>query len=104
MSYVIWRAIIWYAERTTPFTGALLPTCGAIVSDEYAQAVERARSHIQAMMSERQIPGLSVCVAVDGKPVWNERLSIAIVTNLGHAKLPFARSMGVVNPLLGVAS
>ena len=56
------------------------------------------------MMSERQIPGLSVCVAVDGKPVWNERLSIAIVTNLGHAKLPFARSMGVVNPFLGVAS
>lgn len=72
-----WRAIIWYAERTTPFAGALLPTCGAMVSGEYAQAAERARRQIQAMMSERQIPGLSVCVAVAGKPVWSEGFGYA---------------------------
>ena len=70
--FCAWRAIIFYAERTTPFAGALLPTCGAIVSEEYAHAAEQARSHLQAMMSERQIPGLSVCVAVDGKTVWSE--------------------------------
>jgi len=72
-----WRAIIWYAERTTPFAGALLPTCGAIVSDEYAQAAEQARDQIQAMMSERQIPGLSICIAVAGKPVWSEGFGYA---------------------------
>jgi serine beta-lactamase-like protein LACTB, mitochondrial len=30
----------------------------------------------------------------------NQRLSIAILCNLGHAKFPFARLMGVVNPFL----
>lgn len=30
----------------------------------------------------------------------NQRLSIAILANLGHAKFPFARLMGVVNPFL----
>ena len=30
----------------------------------------------------------------------NERLSIAILANLGHAKFPFARLMGIVNPFL----
>jgi|SRR5262245_13271427 len=72
-----WRAAIWYAERTTPFAGPLLPTCGAVVSEEYAQAVEQARNNIQAMMSERQIPGLSVCVAVAGKSVWSEGFGYA---------------------------
>ncbi|MGH9768379.1 MAG: serine hydrolase domain-containing protein [Blastocatellia bacterium] len=72
-----WRAIIWYAERTTPFAGASLPTCGATVSGDYAQAAEQARSQIQAMMSERQIPGLSVCVAVAGKLVWSEGFGYA---------------------------
>jgi hypothetical protein len=30
----------------------------------------------------------------------NQRLIIAILANLGHAKFPFARLMGVVNPYL----
>jgi hypothetical protein len=30
----------------------------------------------------------------------NQWLSIAILTNLGHAKFPFARLMGAVNPFL----
>jgi hypothetical protein len=30
----------------------------------------------------------------------NQGLSVAILANLGHAKFPFARLMGVVNPFL----
>jgi CubicO group peptidase (beta-lactamase class C family) len=75
--FCAWRAIIWYAERTTPYAGPFLPACGAVVTEGYAQAVEQARNHLQAMMSERQIPGLSICVAVAGKTVWSEGFGYA---------------------------
>ncbi|HEV2669164.1 MAG TPA: serine hydrolase domain-containing protein [Blastocatellia bacterium] len=48
-----------------------------MASEEYARVVEQARVHIQAMMSERQIPGLSICIAVAGKTVWSEGFGFA---------------------------
>jgi CubicO group peptidase (beta-lactamase class C family) len=75
--FIAWRAVIWFTERTTPFSGTPLPTCGSISDDRYAQAVAKARNQIQAMMAERQIPGLSAAVAVDGKIVWSEGFGYA---------------------------
>ncbi len=75
--FIGWRVVIWYAERTTPFAGTPLPTCGTMVSDEYARAAEQARNQIQAMMAERRIPGLSVAVYVAGRLIWSEGFGYA---------------------------
>ncbi len=74
---VTWRVVIHLTERATPFSGTPLPTCGAMKDERYTQAVAKARDHIQAMMQERQIPGLAVAVAIDGKIVWSEGFGYA---------------------------
>jgi CubicO group peptidase (beta-lactamase class C family) len=75
--FVAWRAAIYLTERATPFSGTPLPTCGTMLDDRYTQAVVKARDHIQALMAERQIPGLAVAVAVDDKIVWSEGFGFA---------------------------
>lgn len=77
-SLIGWRILIWHAEKTEPFTGELLPTCNGQITDaKYLNAADRAREQIQAMMAERQIPGLAVAVEIDGKIVWTEGFGFA---------------------------
>lgn len=72
-----WRTVIWYAEKAPPFSGIPLPRCGSVIAEGYSDAVKRARDQVQAMMAERQIPGLSAAVAVDGRIVWSEGFGYA---------------------------
>ncbi len=69
---IFWTAATIVTERAVPFAGPLLPASASISASGYERAVARARDHIQAMMLERQIPGLSVAVAVKGVLVWSE--------------------------------
>lgn len=41
-----------------------VPSCGARVAAEYADATQRARKLVKEMMAESDIPGLSAAVAV----------------------------------------
>ena len=76
--FVGWRGFIWYSERTESFSGPHRPICGSsVLGSRYEKAAESARQHIQAMMAERQIPGLSAAVAVNGQILWSEGFGYA---------------------------
>src|SRR5574341_1813423 len=70
--FVAWRTAIWLTERASSLAGAPLPACGELIADERdGRAAEKARDQIQALMVERQIPGLAAAIAVNGKIVWS---------------------------------
>jgi CubicO group peptidase (beta-lactamase class C family) len=75
--FIIWGVAIAVTERTASFFHAPLPASVSIVAPRHEPAIRRARDHAQAMMSERQIPGLSVAVAVEGEIVWSEAFGYA---------------------------
>ncbi len=56
-----------------------VPSCGAQETTEYTGAARQARELVKEMMSERDIPGLSAAVAVEGKIVWSEGFGYANV-------------------------
>jgi CubicO group peptidase (beta-lactamase class C family) len=73
-----WIALIYLSERTESFVGTPVPTCRTFASEaSYTEAVEKARDHVQAMMTERNIPGFSAAVSVDEKLVWSEGFGYA---------------------------
>lgn len=67
-----WSFLLYAVEWTNPFSGAPLPTCTASADENFIKAIASARDHIQAMMTDRGIPGLAVAAAVNGKIVWSE--------------------------------
>src|SRR5512145_708822 len=75
--FIIWGVAIALTERTASFSYAPLPASVSIVAPRHEPAIRRARDHVQAMMLERQIPGLSVAVAVEGEIVWSEAFGYA---------------------------
>ncbi|MCI0393127.1 MAG: beta-lactamase family protein [Acidobacteria bacterium] len=68
----VWPASIYLSERAAQFSGDPAPTRVGIANPRYGKAVRQASAHVQAMIAERQIPGLSVAVAVDGEIIWSE--------------------------------
>ena len=52
-------------------------TATAPAPRQYAVAVEDSRARIDSMMTERNIPGLSVAVSIDGSVVWSEGFGYA---------------------------
>ena len=77
LGFIVWRGLIWFAERAERFTGAPLPSCATASDNNFTDAITEARAHIQAMMAERQIPGLAVAVAKDGQLIWSEGFGCA---------------------------
>lgn len=47
------------------------------IDPHYANAIRAARDHVQAIVEQCEIPGLSVAVAVDGRIVWSEAFGYA---------------------------
>lgn len=67
-----WRVAILFIERAPNVPSAGAPTCPGRLDPSYAGARERARRHLAAMLVKREIPGLTVAVAVGGRLVWSE--------------------------------
>ena len=64
----------------TPPLGTLaqtVRTATAPASGRYAEAAQESRAQIAAVMTERNIPGLSVAVSIDGAVVWSEGFGYA---------------------------
>lgn len=57
-------------------------TATAPSDGQYSGAVNTSRSDIIAMMTERNIPGLSVAVSIDGSVVWSEGFGYANLEQL----------------------
>lgn len=74
---VAWMTLIATAERRESYGGPLAPSCGEQVDRTYVKAVEMARDQVQAVRAERQIPGISVAIAVRGRIVWSEGIGFA---------------------------
>ena len=73
-----WRLGISLLERTSPPGESAAPaTCVGTLDPAYAEAAERARRQLLATLIEREIPGLTVAVAVGGRLVWSEGLGYA---------------------------
>jgi hypothetical protein len=53
----LWPFTAWLAERAPDYHGESLPGCGVFVLPEYRQAAARARLQMEAIMTEREIPG-----------------------------------------------
>lgn len=77
MGFIAWRGLIWFVERAEAFAGASLPSCATVSDNNFTAAISQARNHIQAMMAERQIPGLAVAVAKGGQLIWSEGFGYA---------------------------
>ncbi|HEX9652828.1 MAG TPA: serine hydrolase domain-containing protein [bacterium] len=77
LGFIAWRGLTWFVERTEPFAGFPLPSCGTISASNFTDAIAQARHQVQAMMVERQIPGLAVAVARDGQLIWSEGFGYA---------------------------
>ncbi len=101
---VAWRVAIYIAEKTTPFAGNPLPTCGQTAGERYADAIEKVRGQIQAMMAERQIPGLSATIAEDGRIVCSEGFGYADRENKLRACPQTRFRIGSVAKLFAVAA
>jgi CubicO group peptidase (beta-lactamase class C family) len=77
LTLIGWRVAIYIIERAPMGPSADVPTCLGRLDPSYAEAAERARQHLTAMLVEREIPGLAVAVAVSGRLVWSEGLGLA---------------------------
>ena len=75
--HVGWRVAIAVIEREPRVPSAGVATCPGRLDPSYAGAAERARRHLAAVLVEREIPGLTVAVAVGGRRVWSEGLGLA---------------------------
>src|SRR5262245_29119597 len=73
----VWPAAIFLSERTAPFTGEPVPTTVRVADPHLEKAIRQAHEHVQAMIAERQVPGLAVAVAVDGAILWSEAFGYA---------------------------
>ena len=63
--------LIWAQDRAASTVGT------ASTSDEYAQAIEEARTIVREVMAESGIPGVSVAVGFHGSVVWSEGFGLA---------------------------
>ena len=77
IAVVGWRAAIYFIERGPSVPSAGAPTCAGRLDPGYAGAAKRARQHLATMVVEREIPGLTVAVAVGDRVVWSEGLGLA---------------------------
>jgi serine beta-lactamase-like protein LACTB, mitochondrial len=66
----------WYASARTP-----LPYVEQLPAPKYAQAIDKGRTLLQALMLSSKVPGLSVAVAVDGDVVWAEGFGYSDLEN-----------------------
>lgn len=72
-----WPAAIWFTERTDRCPPGDAPATVAIADPRYSAAISKGREHVQAMLAQRQIPGMAVAVAVEGRIVWSEGFGYA---------------------------
>lgn len=75
--FTLWPFAAWLAEHPPNYHGPSLPVCGTFVLPEYRLSAARARMQLEAIMTQRDIPGAAVSVAVDGQLVWHEGLGYA---------------------------
>jgi serine beta-lactamase-like protein LACTB, mitochondrial len=100
-----WRGLLWASERTAAFSGPLQPVCGSPAGGQrFGRAAQRAGRHVQAMLAERQIPGLAVAVTAGGELVWSQGFGYADRERRLPA-CPWTRfRIGSVSKLLTVAA
>jgi len=73
-----WRVGILLLERMTlPSGAATVPECPGTLDPAYQEPAERARAQLRATLIEREIPGLTVGVAVRGRLVWSRGFGYA---------------------------
>jgi serine beta-lactamase-like protein LACTB len=66
----------WHAAAQTA-----LPYVEQLPARKYAQAIDRGRTLLQALMLSSKVPGLSVAVVVDGDVVWAEGFGYSDLEN-----------------------
>ena len=100
----LWMYITFDSERTpiTPLPD--VPKTSSIRAAEYIPAIEQATTHLKAMMAEREIPSLSIAVAVDGETVWSEAFGYAHLENRTPASAQTQYRIGSLSKLLTAAS
>lgn len=73
-----WRLGVHLLERTpAALPESVGPTCPGTLDPAHHAAAEPARGQFAAMLAERQIPGLTVAIAVGGQLVWSEGFGYA---------------------------
>jgi len=78
LAIVAWRVGVRVLERT-PIVDETAPvvSCLGTLDPAYAASAARARRHLRATLIEREIPGITIGVAVGGRLVWSEGLGYA---------------------------
>jgi hypothetical protein len=85
-----WPAAITLTEWTSPFAGEPAPTVTRI--REYPEgAIRQAEQEVQALITERKIPGLAVAVAEDSGIIWSQAFGFADLEGRVPAKPGSAR-------------
>lgn len=75
-----WRILARRLLRVQPVAADSVQHCLESTPDaRYADAIDKARQQVLAMMRERRIPGMSITVAVDRRVVWSEGFGFADV-------------------------
>ncbi|MCK6485471.1 MAG: beta-lactamase family protein [Phycisphaerae bacterium] len=78
LAYALLIGAILVFERAPAATGQPVPSSSERTIDpRYADAIRAARGHVQGIVEQCRIPGLSVAVAVDGRIVWSEAFGYA---------------------------
>jgi CubicO group peptidase (beta-lactamase class C family) len=101
---LLWMYMTFDSERTPSPLPLDVLASASIRATEYAPAIAQATVHLKAMMAERQIPGLSIAVAVEGKTVWSEGFGFADLGNRKPATPQTQYRIASLSKLLTVAS
>ncbi len=77
---------MWVYMRTTatvlhPNPQKVPTAIGSAPSPQWASAVDRARQTVRARLAEKNLPGISVAVGIDGEIVWAEGFGFADLRN-----------------------
>lgn len=75
---VLLKALIWFTERTENYSNLYFPSCEIKTEDpRHITEIQTARSHLLAMMKERDLPSASIVVAKNGIIIWAEAFGYA---------------------------
>ncbi len=75
----MWAGTIGLLEGAPPSSAGTTRSTVGVADPRWAAFIESARRHARALLAERNLPGLSVAVAVRGEVVWSEAFGFADV-------------------------